>query len=72
MEKDKAAKEKPGTQPVPNHSTSKPDAYRTPSGVGCGQALKIHLKKAMQGLGWTHVEPKDPGPDVGQCYKPPK
>ena len=30
------------------------------------------LKKAAQSLGWTHVQPKDPGPDVGKPYEPPR
>ena len=34
--------------------------------------LKLSLKKATQGEGWTHVEPKDPGPDVGHPYQTPK
>ena len=61
-QKDKTAKEKRGAQQahlIPKHHDS-----RTPSGVGCGQTIKLHLKKAIQGPGWTHVESKDPGPDV--------
>ena len=34
--------------------------------------LKLHLKRATQGEGWSHVEPKDSGPDVGHPYQTPK
>ena len=34
--------------------------------------MKLRLKKATQREGWTHVEPKDPGPDVGRPYQTPK
>ena len=34
--------------------------------------LKLRLKKATQGEGWTHVELKDPGPDIGHPYQTPK
>ena len=42
------------------------------SRIGHSQNLKLHLKRAMPGEGWSHVEPKDPGPDVGQKYEPPQ
>ena len=34
--------------------------------------MKLHLKRATQGEGWSHVEPKDSGPDVGHPYQIPK
>ena len=34
--------------------------------------LKLHLKRATQGEGWSHVEPKDSSPDVGCPYQTPK
>ena len=34
--------------------------------------LKLHLKKVTPGEGWTHIEPKDLGPDVGRPYLTPK
>ena len=34
--------------------------------------LKLRLKKATQGEGWTHMEPKDPVPDIGHPYQTPK
>ena len=53
---EKVAKDKPG-----NSKTR----------LGRGQNLKIHLKRAMLGEGWSHVEQKDPGPDIGKKYEPP-
>ena len=34
--------------------------------------MKLHLKRATQGEGWSHVKPKDSGPDVGHPYQTPK
>ena len=34
--------------------------------------MKLHLKRATQGEGWSHVEPKDSDPDVGRPYQTPK
>ena len=31
--------------------------------------MKLHLKRATQGEGWSHVEVKDSGPDVGCLYQ---
>ena len=61
-----AAKTKLGTQLAP----STPDGSRTSCRLGCSQTLKLHLKKAIQGPSWTHVKPKDQGPDVGKIYEP--
>ena len=62
LEKEKMAKSKSGKQP----------GSKTLTGIGCSQTLKLHLKKATQGLGWSHVEPKDLGLDVGKKYEPPQ
>ena len=34
--------------------------------------MKLHLKRATQGEGWSHVKLKDSGPDVGRPYQTPK
>ena len=68
LEKEKAAKSKSGKQLTP----ATPGSSKTLSGIGRGQDPKLHLKKATQRLGWTHVEPKDLGPDVGKKYEPPQ
>ena len=34
--------------------------------------MKLHLKRATRGEGWSHVEPKDLGPDVGRLCQTPK
>ena len=49
-----------------------PESPKTITGLGHGQSLKMHLKKAGLGKGWTHLDPKDPGPDVGQKYNLPQ
>ena len=59
--------EKP-TAPGPKPVTSPPGLTKT----GRGDILKSHLKRATQGEGWSHVEPKDSGPDVGCLYHTPK
>ena len=37
-----------------------------------GDVLKLHLRRVTPGEGWSHVEPKDSGPDVGRLYQTPK
>ena len=39
--------------------------------MGHGQTIKLHLKKAVQHLGWHHVPPKDLGPNIGKPYEMP-
>ena len=56
------------TAPGPKPITSPPRLTK----AGGGDVLKLHLKRATQGEGWSHVEPKDLGPDVGCPYQTPK
>ena len=56
------------TAPGPKPITSPPGLTK----AGRGDILKLHLKRATQGEDWSHVEPKDPGPDVGCPYQTPK
>ena len=62
----KAPQEKLGVKPSP---APKPSGPKT---LGCGEMIKLHLKKAVRGPGWTHVPPKDPGPNVRKPYQPPQ
>ena len=60
---------------VKNPTVPSPKPVTSPPGLtkaGRGDALKLHLKRATQGEGWSHVEPKDSGPDVGCPYQTPK
>ena len=60
---------------VENPSVPGPKPITSPPGLtkaGRGDVLKLHLKRATQGEGWSHVEPKDSGPDVGRPYQIPK
>ena len=60
---------------VKNPSAPGPKPITSPPGLtkaGRGYVLKLHLKRATQGEGWSHVEPKDSGPDVGRPYQTPK
>ena len=66
QEKKKASQEKPDAKPS---LATKPSRSKT---LGRGETIKIHLKKVVQGLGWTHIPPKDLGPDVGNQYKLPR
>ena len=56
------------TAPGPKPVTSPPRLTK----AGRGDVLKLHLKRATQGEGWSHVEAKDSGPDVGRPYQTPK
>ena len=66
QEKKKALQEKPGEKPSPS---SKPSGLKN---MGRGETIKIHLKKLALGQDWTHVPPKDEGPDIRKCYEPPQ
>ena len=66
QEKKKASQEKLGPKPSP---APKPSGSKT---LGRGETIKLHLKKAVQGPGWTHVPPKDPDPNIGKPYQPPQ
>ena len=66
-----------GRGKVPNGKPSTPSTKpaSSPPGLtkaGWGDILKIRLKKATQGDGWTHMELKDLGPDIGCPYQTPK
>ena len=67
MGRGKLAIENP-TAPSPKPITSPPGLTK----AGRGDVLKLHLKRATQGERWSHVEPKDSGPDVGRPYQTPK
>ena len=34
--------------------------------------MKLHLRRSTLGEDWSHVQPKDAGPDVGKRYKLPR
>ena len=40
--------------------------------MGRGETIKLHLQKKAPSQDWTHVMPKDNGPDVGKCYETPR
>ena len=56
------------TAPGPKPITSPPELSK----AGQGDVLKLHLRRATQGEGWSHVKPKDLGPDVGRPFQTPK
>ena len=49
-----------------------PSSSKTVTGIGRSKSPKLHLKKVMLGEGWTHMDPKDPGPDVDKNYEMPQ
>ena len=49
---------------------NKPGNSKTVTRIGRSQSLKLHLNRSTLGEGWSHAEPKDPGPDVGKKYEP--
>ena len=66
VEKNKAPKEKPGAtpSPAPKSPGLKTMEYR--------ESIKLHLKKTAMGEGWSHIPPKDKGPDISQRYELPR
>ena len=67
QQKKKEQQEKPGQKATPS---SKPTGIKN-LGLGCGETIKLHLRKKALGQDWTHVTPKDDGPDVRKRYKTP-
>ena len=60
---------------VKNPPAPSPKPITSPPGLtkaGRGDVLKLHLRRVTPGEGWSHVEPKDSGPDVGRPYQTPK
>ena len=66
QQKKKKQQEKPGQKATPS---SKPTGIKN---MGHGETIKLHLRKKAPGQDWTHVMPKDDGPDVGKCYETPR
>ena len=66
QEKKKEQQEKPGQKATPS---SKPTGIKN---LGCGETIKLHLCKKAPGQDWTHVTPKDDGPDIRKCYETPR
>ena len=66
QQKKKEQQEKPGPKAAPS---SKPTGIKN---MGCGETIKLHLRKKALGQDWTHVMPKDDGPNVGKCYETPR
>ena len=69
QQKKKELKEKLGPKPAPSSKSSKPTRIKN---LGCGETIKIHLKKKAPGQDWTLVLPKDDSPDVGKHYETPR
>ena len=66
QQKKKELQEKPGPKPA---LSSKPSRLKN---RGCRETIKLHLQKKAPGQDWTHVPPKDDGPDIRKCYKTPR
>ena len=66
QQKKKELQEKPGPKPTPS---SKPTGVKN---MGHGETIKLHLQKKAPGQDWTHVPPKDDGPDIGKHYETPR
>ena len=66
QQKKKELQEKPDSKPAPS---SKPTRVKN---MGHGETIKLHLRKKAPGQDWTHVPPKDDGPDVGKHYETPR
>ena len=65
QQKKKEQQEKPGQRATPS---SKLTGIKS---MGCGETIKLHRRKKALGQDWTHVTPKDNGPDVRKHYETP-
>ena len=72
QEKKKALQEKLGTKEKQGVSSSLAPQSPRLKNLGRGETIKIHLKKLAPGQDWTHIPPKDKGPDVRKCYERPR
>ena len=66
QQKKKEQQEKLGQKAAPS---SKPTGIKN---MGYGETIKLHLWKKALGQDWTHVMPKDDGPNVGKHYETPR
>ena len=66
QQKKKEQQEKLGQKATPS---SKPTGIMN---LGRRETIKLHLRKKAPGQDWTHVMPKDDGPDIGKCYETPR
>ena len=57
--------------PLEGVAKTKPGSSKTVTRLGQGQDLKLHLRRSTPGEGWSHMQPKDPEPDVGKKYEAP-
>ena len=55
--------------PLEGAPKTKPGGSKTVTRLGWRQDLKLHLRRSTPGEGWSNVQLKDPGPDVGKKYK---
>ena len=69
QQKKKDLQEKLGSKPGPPPKFSKSTGT---GNLGHWETIKIHLKIKAPGQNWTPVPPKDDGPNVRKCYKPPQ
>ena len=58
--------------PLEGAAKNKPGGSKTVTRLGQGQDLKLHWRRSMLGEGWSHMQLKDAGPDVGKRYEPPR
>ena len=62
----KEQQEKPGQKVTPS---SKPTRIKN---LGHRETNKLHLWKKAPVQDWTHIMPKDDGPDIRKCYETPR
>ena len=66
QQKKKELQEKPGPKPA---LSSKPTGVKN---MGHRETIKLHLRKKAPGQDWTHILPKDDGPDIRKHDKTPR
>ena len=66
QQKKKELQEKLGPKPA---LSSKPTGVKN---MGHWETIKLHLRKKALGQDWTHVPPKDDGPNVRKHYETPR
>ena len=69
---DMAAQQKKKEQEKPSQKATPSSKLTGIKSMGRRQTIKLHLRKKVPGQDWTHVTPKDSGPDVSKHYKTPR
>ena len=68
---DMAAQQKKEQQEKPGQKAALSSKSTGIKNMGCGETIKLHLRKKAPGQDWTHIMPKDDSANTGKRYETP-